>query len=286
MRTDVCVEVQMSVNKLIKFYQFEAQPSFLNNSGSRSTFDILCDFLEPSSTYTLNYENEAYCIDIIDIKGSIIFGACSRENAVKITNFWQVRNNKTLERTPYTSEMSDSHLETYTYFLIDTKKNRMAAIMQKSISSLHNILKEFIYKESNNMLQIYIAPEKIKDVKKAAKSLKQSTWLKLQFAKGRSKENIASLVETLGDFEYESYSVNIKLSQKDNSFIDRVFSVSHNKKDDFASIQLIGKNEYGLDETINFIESVYTKNMPFELTDDSATNIDYIEQRLIDALSQ
>lgn len=276
----------MSVNKLIKFYQFEAQPSFLNNSGSRSTFDILCDFLEPSSTYTLNYENEAYCIDIIDIKDSIIFGACSRENAVKITNFWQVRNNKTLERTPYTSEMSDSHLETYTYFLIDTKKNRMAAIMQKSISSLHNILIEFIYKESNNMLQIYIAPEKIKDVKKAAKSLKQSTWLKLQFAKGHSKENIASLVETLGDFEYESYSVNIKLSQKDNSFIDRVFSVSHDKKDDFASIQLIGKNEYGLDETINFIESVYTKNIPFELTDDSATNIDYIEQRLIDALSQ
>lgn len=65
-----------------------------------------------------------------------------------------------------------------------------------------------------------------------------------------------------------------------------MFSVSHDKKDDFTSVQLIGKNEYGLDETINFIESVYTKNMPFELTEDSATNIDYIKQRLIDALSQ
>lgn len=276
----------MSVNKLIKFYQFEAQPSFLNNFGSRTTIDILCEFLKPKNTYTVNYEDETYFIDIIHIKGSIVFGACSRENAVKVTNFWQIRNTETFERTPYTSDMLDSHLETYTYFLIDTKKNRMAAIMQKSISSLHNILVEFIYKESNNMFQIYIAPEKIKDVKKAAKNLKQSNWLKLQFAKGRSKENIASLVETLGDFEYEYYSVNIKLSQKDNSFIDRVFSVSHDKKDDFASIQLIGKNEYGLDETINFIESVYTKNMPFELTEDSATNIDYIEQRLIDALSQ
>lgn len=280
------MEVQMSVNKLIKFYHFEAQPSFLNNFGSRTTIDILCDFLKPGKTYTLNYENEAYCIDIIDIKGSIIFGACSRGNAVKITNFWQIRNNKTLERTPYTSEMPDSHLETYTYFLIDTKKNRMAAIMQKSISALHNILIEFIYQKSNSMLQIYIAPEKIKDVKKAAKNLKQSNLLKLQFAKGRSKENIASLVETLGDFEYESYSVSIKLAQKDNSFIDHVVSVSRDKKEDFTSIQLIGKNEYGLDETINFIESIYTKNTPFELTDDSATNIDYIKQRLIDALSQ
>ncbi len=277
---------QMSVNKLIKFYQFQAQPSFLNNFGSRTTFDILCDFLKSNSTYTINYENETYCIDIIDIKNSIIFGICSRENAVKMASFWQVRNNETLERTPYTSDMSDSHLETYTYFLIDTNKNRMATIMQKSISSLHNILIEFICKESNNMLQIYIAPEKIKDVKKAAKNLKQSNWLKLQFAKGCSKENIAPLVETLGDFEYESYSVNIKLSQKDDSFIDRLFSVSRDKKDDFTSVQLIGKNEYGLEETINFIESVYTKNVPFELTEDSATNINYIKQKLIDALSQ
>lgn len=55
-----------------------------------------------------------------------------------------------------------------------------------------------------------------------------------------------------------------------------------NKKDEdhISMLKLIGKNELGLDETFNFIESLYAKTVPLELTDDTVKNIAYIEENL------
>ena len=47
----------------------------------------------------------------------------------------------------------------------------------------------------------------------------------------------------------------------------------------------VGKNELGIDETINFIEAVYTKAVPLELTDNTATNIEYIKNCLEEFLN-
>ena len=54
---------------------------------------------------------------------------------------------------------------------------------------------------------------------------------------------------------------------------------------DVSLLKLIGKNELGVDETINFIESIYTKTVPLVLTDDTATNINYIENQLEEFLN-
>lgn len=277
----------MSVNKIIKFYIFEPQPSMYmidNNLSDITTIELLKKVFPIADTYNYFYEKENYFIDIHEIGADFIFGKCSKESSLKLTNFYQMRNTSTNATVPYTSVEPGQQLEVYTYFYIDCKHNRMAAIQHKSISKIHDILSNFIYTKSENMINMYIAPEKIPDVKKAAKKLSRAKSLELSFAKGRSKENIESLTKSLGDLDFESYSVIFKLSQKNDTIIDKLFALSNTNDESINGIKLTGKNDYGLDETINFLEAVYTKNIPFNLSDDIATNTEYIKSQLHDAL--
>lgn len=272
----------MSVQKIIKFYKFEPQPSLLNiGLEEEHTLELLKKVLKSGKSYGYQFERDNYTFDILEIGENYVFGACAKENEVKYTNFWQIRNKETNQTKPYVIEEPESQLEVYTYFYIDCSKNRMAAIQHKSISKIHDILYNFLYTESGNMLDIFIAPERIRDIKKAAKRLKKANRLKISFAPGKSKDNIQSLAKSLGDFEYDSYVVDIKLApSKNNNYIDSIVDLSDNEKKDFNNIILIGKNEFGLEETINFFESFYSKNIPFELTDDYALNVEYIKEKL------
>lgn len=115
--------------------------------------------------------------------------------------------------------------------------------------------------------------------------MKRAKSLELSFAKGCSKKNIESLTKSLGDFEFDSYTINFKLSQASDGVIEKLYSLSNTASDNINGIKLIGKNDYGLDETINFLETVYTKNVPFNLTEDIANNTEYIKNKLHEALS-
>ena len=55
---------------------------------------------------------------------------------------------------------------------------------------------------------------------------------------------------------------------------------NNSTREDIPLLKLYGKNELGVDETLNFIESVYTKTVPLELTDSTVTNIEYIKKEL------
>ena len=250
-----------------------------------SNIDLLKPVFPSVGTYSFSFEKEDYNIDIIEIGTNFIFGTCAKKSELKFYNFYQMRNTETNITAPYTSIGPQQQLEVYTYFYMDCVNDRMAAIQHKSISKIHLILSEFIYSQSENMVNFYIAPERIPDIKKAAKSLKRSKSLELSFAKGRSKENIEPLTKSLGDLEYDSYSITFKLSQKGDDIADKLLHLSKTERDNFNGIKLIGKNEYGLDETLNFLEMVYTKNTPFDLTDDTAINTEYIKEKLRQSLS-
>ena len=282
-----CLEVLMSIQKIIKFYTFEPQPSMLtlnNGSITLNNIELLKKVFTAVDSYNFQYEKENYTIDILEIGANFIFGTCSKESDLKYTNFYQMRNTQTNATKPYTSVEPGQQLEVYTYFYIDCSSNRMTAIQHKNISKIHLILSEFICNKSGNMINFYIAPERIPDVRRAAKKLQRTKSLELSFAKGRSKENIESLAKSLGDIEYDSYAVTFKLSQKNDKVIDKLFHLSTTDRDNINGIKLTGKNEYGLDETINFIENVYTRNTPFDLSDDIVTNIEYIKNKLSEAL--
>lgn len=277
----------MSVSKIIKFYKFEPQPSMYNNGyATKSTIDLVKIVFPTCSTYLFEYEKENYAIDILEIGTNFIFGTCAKQSELKYTNFYQKRDKQTNKTEPYTSIDPDTQLEVYTYFYVDCIKGRMAAILHKSISKMHCILSEFIYAKSGNQLEFYIVPEQIPDVKKAAKSLKRANKIHLSYASGKSKDNIKPLALALGNLEYDSYSVEIKLSEQNNdSLIDKLSDLSKNERDNFNGIKLIGKNEYGLEETINFIETLYTKNTPFDITEDTVLNISIIREKLAQSLT-
>ena len=277
----------MSVHKVIKFYVCEPQPSMLMLSQNiKTNIEILKTVFPYCGAYTFMYEKERYAIDIIEIGKTFIFGTCAKENELKYTNFYQTRNTDTNITTPYTSIESGQQLEVYTYFYIECTKNRMVAIQHKNIAKIHCILSSFICEKSQNMVNYYIAPERFSDIKLAAKMLKRSKAIELSFAKGKGKDNIEPLSRALGDLKYDSYTVTFKTTQNDDTIINKLYDLSVSERENMNTIKLVGKNEFGLDETINFIETQYTKNIPFELTEDFATNTDYIKNKLSQCLTQ
>ncbi len=276
-----------SITKIIKFYQFRPQPSFSNyGTAIRSTIDLLKTVFAPNSSYNINYEKEIYTIDILDIEDNYIFGKCAKENELRIGNFLQTRNKHTNETEPYSSVSPDTQLEVYTFFLIDGLNNRMSAIQQKSIAKLGQILSEGIWQLSGNTLEFFIAPERIENIKETAKKLKKNKKLSVAFAPNAiSKYNIDSLACELGGIKYDSFTIDIKLSQTtSNKEIDNIYDKYTSDKDSFKSLKLIGQNDSGFEETIDFIETLFTHCTNFEFTEDSIANYDIIKKKLSDSL--
>lgn len=278
----------MSVHKLVKFYVFEPQPSLYNNGLSeKTTMSLLEMVFKEGNSYKFEFDKENYTLDILEMKSDFIFGSCAKEREINKTSFLQIRNRETNQTEPYTLQDPEKQLEVYTYFYIDCTQNRMVAIQHKNISKIHNILQNFIFAQSGNTVKIFIAPEKIADIKKAVKNLNQSNRLRVSYAPGKSKTDIKPLLKVFGDIEFDSYSVEIKLSStKNNEYVDNIINLSEKEKESYDNIILIGKNEFGLEETINFFETYHAKNYPFEITENSATNIQYIKQKLAEFISK
>ena len=104
----------------------------------------------------------------------------------------------------------------------------------------------------------------------------------MEFAKPNCMDDIPTLKESLGsDFQAKKFKIKIKLEEKHNPrLIDRIISIKNNfTREDIPLLKLYGKNELGVDE------SVYTKTVPLALTDDTATNINYIKNKLEEFLN-
>lgn len=276
-----------SITKIIKFYQFRQEPC-LSNDGitKRSTIDLLKTIFTAKTSYNINFEKEIYTIDILEIEENCIFGKCAKENELHVGNFLQTRNKHTNETEPYSSVSPDTQLEVYTFFLIDCTTNRMAAIQHKSITKLDQILASGIWQLSGNTIEFFIAPERIKDIKKTAQKISKNKKLSISFApNSMSKYNIDSLANELGGIKYDSFSIDIKLSQSNsNKEIDNIYDSYNNDKDSFKSLKLIGQNDFGFEETLDFIGTLFTHCTNFDLSEDSIANYDIIKKKLSDSL--
>lgn len=277
----------MSITKIIKFYQFEPQPSMQNNGLTpMSTIDILKSVFSKSNNYNITYDKDKYILDILEIGDSYVFGKCAKENPLLYTNFYQTRDKITMETFPYSSDSLERQLEVYTFFYINCEQKRMAAIQHKNITKIHKILSDAIWTLSKNNLIVFIEPERIKNIKKTAKKIKKNKKLSITFApNAKSKYNIDSLSNALGGINYDSFSIDIKLSQSNNeTAIDRIFEKFESDKDSFSGLKLIGKNDSGIEETIDFIETLFTHSTNFDITEDTIRNYDIIKDKLAEFL--
>ena len=278
----------MSVNKLIKFYTLEPEACLNSIHFAQNTDDSICyqtfkSAFPQEDFYSIEIDKKNLFFDIKTYSKNHIFGTCSVKETFRATNFIQERNKATLQAKPFTELNGESQLESYTFFYIDFTHNRMAAIANKKIPKIHNVLMQTIWEKSNNLSKITIMPELIQDVEKEAQKLIDPSWLEIEFATPPSANDIpkmSSLLDTKS-FEGKRYQIRIRIEKADKTLISKLMHLKSKKDEDHLSmLKLIGKNELGLDETFNFIESLYAKTVPLELTDDTVANIKYIENIL------
>lgn len=269
----------MSVTKVIKFYQFEPLPSLKNNGiVLMSTIDLLKKVFPTCSSYNVKCDKDKYIIDILEIGYDFVFGKCAKVNDLPFSNFYQMRNKHTNTAEPFSSFSPDKQLEVYTFFYINCTQNRMSAIQHKNITKIQNVLSEGILELSGNTVNFFVAPEHIKNVKQTAKKIRKNKKLSISFApNASSKYNIDNLSKSLGGIPYDSFSVEIKLSQANtDSDIDKIYETFQNDKESFNSLKLIGKTDSGFEETIDFIETLFTHCTDFNISEDTVNNYDII----------
>lgn len=282
----------MSVPKIIKFYVLNPEPCLIanglnSNDIKQSTYAIFKSAFPQIDFYNMIFEKKRLFFDIKKYDSQKMFGTCSIDEAIRPTSFMQKRNKLTKEATPYTTTGGEEQLEAYIFFYIDFVNNRMAVIANKKISKIHEALCQFIWEKSGNLSKITILPEMIDDIKHEASKLIEPSWLELEMSKQNCIEDIPQLRIALGsDFQATRYKLKIQLDKCHNpNLVDRIMTFRKTNMKDVSLLKLIGKNELGVDETINFIESIYTKTVPLVLTDDTATNINYIENQLEEFLN-
>ena len=278
----------MTVHKMIKFYVLEPEPCWsvngLNSDNlNLATYTIFKSAFPQIDFYDMEFEKKKLFFDIKEYDDKKMFGTCSTDETIRATSFVQKRNKLTKEAVPYTTVESGEQLEAYTFFYIDFVHNRMAVIANKKISKIHEALRQFIWEKSGNMAEIHIFPEMIEDIRQEANSILNPSWIEMEFAKPNCMDDIPTVKESLGsDFQARKFKIKIKLEEKHNpNLIERMVAIKNNStREDIPLLKLYGKNELGVDETLNFIESVYTKTVPLELTDSTVTNIEYIKKEL------
>ena len=278
----------MTVHKMIKFYVLEPEPCWsvngLNSDNlNLATYTIFKSAFPQIDFYDMEFEKKKLFFDIKEYDDKKMFGTCSTDETIRATSFVQKRNKLTKEAVPYTTVESGEQLEAYTFFYIDFVHNRMAVIANKKISKIHEALRQFIWEKSGNMSEIHIFPEMIEDIRQEANSILNPSWIEMEFAKPNCMDDIPTVKESLGsDFQARKFKIKIKLEEKHSpNLIERMVAIKNNStREDIPLLKLYGKNELGVDETLNFIESVYTKTVPLELTDSTVTNIEYIKKEL------
>lgn len=275
----------MEVTKIIKFFKLTPEPSisFSEINGRKlneETYNIFKTAFPEINYYDFIFEKKQLFFEIINYNANELFGTCSSEESISPTSFMRQRNISTKETNPI-SLSPDEMLETYTYFYINFNKNLMATIMNKKISKINKAISQFIWEKSNNMSSIRILPDKIQNMKEELKRFKLLKELELEFPKKPSLDDIPSLKKTItGECDVERFKINLKLSSAKPSLINKLVDYKNENNDEFTSLKLLAKNEFGLDETVNFFEAIYSKTVPITLNEDTVQNLSYIKNLL------
>ena len=278
----------MGVNKLIKFYIIEAIPSikFADINIDENLYEFFkCGFKNVEDFYKIIFEKKELFFDIKEMNKTFLFGTCSTAEEIKATSMILSRDLKTNQAKPYTLD-SEDRLEAYTFFYIDFKSHRMATIANKKISKVNEAICRLIdvYSKSTARVSIYL--EKDTDVKRTIEKLSVINNIEIEFKSEKNPAEIDNVFKTMkSDFNVDKYKLKLKISKTSPFFIERLMDIKKSASESkLSKLNVFGKNDLGVDEVINLIETICAKTVPLELTDDTVKNTEKVKEKLKSAI--
>lgn len=228
--------------------------------------------------YDHEYGRDKYGIDILEMTPEYLYASCSISNNIAPTSFMQIRDAETKQRKPFQID----NLEKYTYLLIDFKANRMAVMAGRGLSKITEVIVDYMDKETNGLSDIAIFAEKIQDFDKNANRFSKIRDIEFKVAE-TSPGYIPDVQSSLEGLPVESYVVNVKIKEKTSGLFDQLKHLKNNNSK-IQSLKVYGKNEYDLDDVIDFFSTHFTRTIPIDIDDNTALDQEYIKNKLLDAL--
>ena len=277
------------MNKIIKFFSLMPMPSIsipatlsegqqLNEMFSQIFDKSICN----NGPFIFPRENNIFRFDILETDSNYLFGTCCKEEDFKKDVLLQRRNVKSNETGPYIKD-PNALMERFTYFIIDYNTCKLASIYNKNIPSIHKILAELISSTAKcNRIDAY--PVQINNIDDHMKKYTSCKEIILRRNENSQNEYTDTLRRELeGSCELGKYKISISVKSSETGLFSKLLNLSRKNKD-YSDLSFIALNEYGLEDTINLLETYLTKRVPIELTGDIVFNKKEIKDILVKEL--
>ena len=273
------------INKTIKFYEIIPQPtiSYYGDNIDDKTYAMFKTVFPEINYYKLELNNSDILMEILEYTDKYLFAKCSKVEGSNSTNMLQVRNTNTNEAKPLNLNAAEQ-LETYTFLYIDFKNNIMAVLSNKKISKINEYISTYIHKTAKSNIEIFIPPLKIRNIRQELKKYNKISALKIKYAP--DLENSSELCKLKDVFngiaKIKNAKIRISLQECNNveTLIDRICDKFFKKEDNWEKFELVAQNDIGLDEVINFYESIYIRKVPIKINELDLEHFSLIRDRL------
>ncbi len=274
-----------SISKVIKFYKIIPQPTlkYCSDDINSKTNEMFKIAFPDVDNYSLESEDSKILMEIIEYTDEYIFAKCSKEENMSTTKLLQVRDKGTNKTKPLHFQATQQ-LETYTFIYIDFTQNILAVLGNKKISKINEHISSYIYSKAFPQVHIEIPALKINDIEKALKSYNKFTALNIKYVPDLTKSSeISKLADVLeGNVEIKNAKLKISFKECGNTekFVNKLLTKISKRDRVWEKFEIVAKNDYGLDEVINFYESIYIRNVLIQINEQDLEHFYWIRDKL------
>lgn len=274
-----------SIGKVIKFYKIIPQPTlkYCSSDINSRTNEMFKMAFPDVDYYVLESENSEILMEIIEYTDEYIFAKCSKEENISTTKLLQVRDKGTNEAKPLHFQATQQ-LETYTFIYIDFTNNILAVLGNKKISKINEHISSYIYSKAFPQVNISIPALKISNIEKALKSYNKFTAFNIKYMPDLTENSeISKLADVLeGNVKIKNATLKISIKECGNveKIVNKLLAKFPKRDREWEKFEIVARNDYGLDEVVNFYESIYTKNVLIQIDEQDLVHFHWIRDKL------
>lgn len=266
-----------TIDKTILFYSISFNPIMENNGliYGDDLFEIFNKVFPESGEgkfYNFDYDKNNYGFEILELNKNFLFGSYVKD-IEKQQSLMRYREKITYQTAPFTPP-ENKYLEYYSWFYIDFKYNRIAAIKSKDVPSIDKLISSYFHQKTNYIKSMMIIPIHIKDLKKTVEKSKNIKCIEFQFAK---PDEFTALGSEHFDVTFSECRVKAKVSQMGNLFSKKIHQNSNSK---FDVLKLTIEDDDGIDQCIDMIKNILTLKVRLTFEDSDLFDSDVVKTAL------